>query len=342
MDICSDPAHHIGAALTPPSPTPPALIPAHVPHSNHGSMPSVKGGKPTLLAAGVKAEDVSPWLRWAVSPRAALALLMAPPVLALPTAIVIPFLPEPIRPATNPLIFTAFFLLSYPAPFPLPPSSALRTTTAPEYTKPTQLYTKGPADLLLLGWTMIVFSFLRLVFAHTFFPALARRWGITKEGKLVRFEEQGYAVVLSVSGLAHVVPRYSQLSTQQRVSNVRRACLVVRATATGRGRLDPNTLARSCPLRATGATVTASSALQRRHSVLFSLQARRIPFSFSARGITLPPSLLLSVFHPASYYVLRLDVHIVSYGPSLARIAFPSPGETPAGDVPESNGRNSA
>ncbi|KAJ7456183.1 longevity assurance proteins LAG1/LAC1 [Mycena latifolia] len=189
-----DPAHHIGAALAPPSPTPPALVPPHLTHTHsHNSMPSVKGGKPTMLAAGVKAEDVSPWLRWAVSPHSALALLMVPPLLAIPTSFILPFLPEAMRPASNP--FTAFFLLSHPAPFPLSPSSALRATTAPEYTATTQLYNKGPADVLLLGWTVVLFSFLRLVFAHTLFPALARRWGITKEGKLVRFGEQGYAVV---------------------------------------------------------------------------------------------------------------------------------------------------
>ncbi|KAJ7456177.1 hypothetical protein FB451DRAFT_1407502 [Mycena latifolia] len=118
-------------------------------------MPSVKGGKPTLLAAGVKAEDVSPWLRWAVSPRAALTLLMVPPLLAVPTSLVLPFLPEALRPSSNP--FTAFFLLSHPVPFPPPPSSALRATTAPASSAMTQLYT-CPADLLLLAWTVFLFS----------------------------------------------------------------------------------------------------------------------------------------------------------------------------------------
>ncbi|KAJ7456205.1 hypothetical protein FB451DRAFT_1407530 [Mycena latifolia] len=49
--------HHIDAALAPP----------------HNLMPSVKGGKPMLLVADVKVEDVSPWLRWAVSPCVVLA-----------------------------------------------------------------------------------------------------------------------------------------------------------------------------------------------------------------------------------------------------------------------------
>ncbi|KAJ7456173.1 hypothetical protein FB451DRAFT_1564752 [Mycena latifolia] len=101
-----DPAHHIGAALAPLSPTPPALVPAHHTHNNSHSMPSVKGGKPTLLVAGVKAEDVSPWLRWAVSPRAALALLMAPPLLVLPTGLLLPFFPEA-RVVLSPMAFRA-------------------------------------------------------------------------------------------------------------------------------------------------------------------------------------------------------------------------------------------
>ncbi|KAJ7870718.1 hypothetical protein B0H13DRAFT_2061554, partial [Mycena leptocephala] len=38
-------------------------------------------------------------------------------------------------------------------------------------------------------------SFLRLVLSHSLFPALARRWGIRKAGKVARFGEEGYAVV---------------------------------------------------------------------------------------------------------------------------------------------------
>ncbi|KAJ7814561.1 hypothetical protein B0H13DRAFT_2140153 [Mycena leptocephala] len=38
-------------------------------------------------------------------------------------------------------------------------------------------------------------SFLRLVLSHSLFPALARRWGIRKAGKVARFGEQGYAVM---------------------------------------------------------------------------------------------------------------------------------------------------
>ncbi|KAJ7923137.1 TLC domain-containing protein [Mycena leptocephala] len=47
----------------------------------------------------------------------------------------------------------------------------------------------------MLAYNIVLFSFLRLVLSHTLFPALARRWGIRKAGKLARFGEQGYAVV---------------------------------------------------------------------------------------------------------------------------------------------------
>ncbi|KAJ7836057.1 TLC domain-containing protein, partial [Mycena olivaceomarginata] len=56
-------------------------------------------------------------------------------------------------------------------------------------------YLKGPLDLLLLGHLVVLFSFIRLVLSHCAFPALARRWGVTKQGKIERFGEQGYAVV---------------------------------------------------------------------------------------------------------------------------------------------------
>ncbi|KAJ6626537.1 TLC domain-containing protein, partial [Mycena sp. CBHHK59/15] len=56
-------------------------------------------------------------------------------------------------------------------------------------------YAKGYGDLALLAYTVVLFSFLRLVLSHYAFPALARSRGITKKTKLLRFGEQGYAVV---------------------------------------------------------------------------------------------------------------------------------------------------
>jgi acyl-CoA-dependent ceramide synthase len=65
----------------------------------------------------------------------------------------------------------------------------------PELVGTTQLYLKGSGDLALLAYSIILFSFLRLVLSHTLFPMLARRWGIRQAGKMPRFREQGYAVV---------------------------------------------------------------------------------------------------------------------------------------------------
>ncbi|KAJ7456195.1 hypothetical protein FB451DRAFT_1183983 [Mycena latifolia] len=140
-----DPAHHIGAALAPPSPTPPALVPAHVPHNSHNSMPSVKGGKPTMLAAGVKAEDVSPWLRWAVSPHSALALLMAPPLLAIPTSFLLPFLPEAVRPCES-----LHGVLPPLPPRPIPPPSLVRSAgdDSPGVHRDDAALPQGPRGLL--------------------------------------------------------------------------------------------------------------------------------------------------------------------------------------------------
>jgi hypothetical protein len=39
----------------------------------------------------------------------------------------------------------------------------------------TQLYLKGPGDLALLAYSVVLFSSLRLVLSHTLFPALARK-----------------------------------------------------------------------------------------------------------------------------------------------------------------------
>jgi hypothetical protein len=66
-----------------------------------------------------------------------------------------------------------------------------------------QLYLKGPGDLVPLVYSVVLFSFIRLVLSHSLFPMLAQRWGIGKAGKVARFGEQGYAVVylLVVGGL---------------------------------------------------------------------------------------------------------------------------------------------
>ncbi|KAJ7753238.1 hypothetical protein B0H16DRAFT_1723271 [Mycena metata] len=83
---------------------------------------------------------------------------------------------------------------------PLPP---LPTTLA---THTQQLYIKGPLDIPLLLWTIVLCSYLRLVFTQEVFPRVARWWGIKREGKVARFGEQGYAVVyFAVVGVWGVV-----------------------------------------------------------------------------------------------------------------------------------------
>ncbi|KAJ7696170.1 hypothetical protein B0H16DRAFT_842599 [Mycena metata] len=109
--------------------------------------------------------DVSIYLRWAVSPTAALTLLLVP------------------------ITSDSRLDLDPPPHKPLPP---LPTTLA---THTQQLYIKGPLDIPLLLWTIVLCSYLRLVFTQEVFPRVARWWGIKREGKVARFGEQGYAVV---------------------------------------------------------------------------------------------------------------------------------------------------
>ncbi|KAJ6557035.1 hypothetical protein DFH09DRAFT_1317611 [Mycena vulgaris] len=54
---------------------------------------------------------------------------------------------------------------------------------------------RNPGDLALVVCSVVMWSSLRLILTRYAFPALARRWGIIKEGKMMSFREQGYAVV---------------------------------------------------------------------------------------------------------------------------------------------------
>ncbi|KAJ7182868.1 longevity assurance proteins LAG1/LAC1 [Mycena crocata] len=137
-------------------------------------------------------DTVNPFLRWAVSPRHALYILLAPPLLALPAQFLLPLVPEHLRPTTNP--FLACFLLSHKAA-PGEPERPEAAVTRADWGG--QLYIKGPGDLALLAWTIVLVSLVRLLLSNYVFSAFARRWGITKEGKLLRFGEQGYTVMYS-------------------------------------------------------------------------------------------------------------------------------------------------
>ncbi|KAJ7831352.1 hypothetical protein B0H13DRAFT_1915489 [Mycena leptocephala] len=131
-------------------------------------------------------EDVSIWLCWAVHPASALQVLLLPPLLALPThfplPLLLPYLSPSLQGVGNP--FTPF-LLSHP-------TCLSGAVVRPELVGTTRLYLKGPGDLALLAYSVVLFSFLRLVLSLTLFPMLARKWQIRKAGKVARFVEQGW------------------------------------------------------------------------------------------------------------------------------------------------------
>ncbi|KAJ6449693.1 longevity assurance proteins LAG1/LAC1 [Mycena vitilis] len=190
-----DPSHHLTGPFTPsapPSPAPPP--PATAPR-----LPSASGPhspKPSLARGAPAAADVSPLLRWAVDPLFALRALALPPLLALPTALLLPLVRGCVPAAwvergwvVNP--FTPFFLLSHAS---APPARASASPLLPAHFATTQHYVKGPLDLLVIAYSVVGFSLLRLVLSNWAFPALAGRYGIRKPGKVLRFGEQGYAV----------------------------------------------------------------------------------------------------------------------------------------------------
>ncbi|KAJ7831814.1 hypothetical protein B0H13DRAFT_1915297, partial [Mycena leptocephala] len=65
------------------------------------------------------------------------------------------------------------FLLSHPIPAPERLSGS---GGWPELVLVTQLYLKGPGDLALLAYIVVLFSFLCLVPSYTLFPMLAQTW----------------------------------------------------------------------------------------------------------------------------------------------------------------------
>ncbi|KAJ7831349.1 hypothetical protein B0H13DRAFT_1915485 [Mycena leptocephala] len=106
-----------------------------------------------------KVEDVIIWLCWAVDPASALQVLLLPLLLALPTHFLLP----PVRPSGH---------IPSPLPAPLPsypyPGALSAVVARPELIPTTQLYLKGLSDLALLAYSVVLFSFLRLM--------LVRRW----------------------------------------------------------------------------------------------------------------------------------------------------------------------
>ncbi|KAJ7863665.1 TLC domain-containing protein [Mycena leptocephala] len=203
--VHSDPSQHLVGPFVPdssstdsspsPSPSPadsPALpLPAPPPPKPAPRRLPIGLKALQMKPVGISPASVSVLLRWAVSPASALTVLAVPPLLALPAHLTLPYLPAPLQALSNP--FTPFFLLSHAAPAPERP---LASTALPSFAdNGGQLYIKGPGDFALLAWTIVLFSFLRLVLGHYFLPAFARSRGITKEAKLIRFGEQGYSML---------------------------------------------------------------------------------------------------------------------------------------------------
>ncbi|KAJ7717343.1 hypothetical protein B0H16DRAFT_440197 [Mycena metata] len=95
---------------------------------------------------------------------------------------------------------------------PLPPRAPsparralLLRNNHPFHAHPAALHQR-PARHPLLLWTIVLCSYLRLVFTQEVFPRVARWWGIKREGKMARLGEQGCAVVyFAVVGLWGVV-----------------------------------------------------------------------------------------------------------------------------------------
>ncbi|KAJ7035764.1 hypothetical protein C8F04DRAFT_1341703 [Mycena alexandri] len=165
--------------LTPLSSSP-SLLPLPTPPST--TAPKARK-KEHLKSELMRPEDVSVWLRWAVSPASALRLLLLPVLLAVPTHFLLQaYMPPPQRTWTLDLAclglegwtwsglplnpFTPFFTLSHPAP-PPPHGAAFSAATTDQWiSRGGQLYIKGPLDLALLAWTIVVVPPPRLHPAH--------------------------------------------------------------------------------------------------------------------------------------------------------------------------------
>ncbi|KAJ6515798.1 longevity assurance proteins LAG1/LAC1 [Mycena sanguinolenta] len=169
-----DPAHHFADPFQPQTPL--------------GSRPSTPVRRPSPSP-----RKVSPWLRWVLDPAASFRLLLVPlvlylnwnlltphlgPLLAPYLPSLAPYLPTPDASLPNP--FGALFLLSGRIP-DSPPDDPR--------------YAKSWADFLFIAYNIIFFSCFRQFVTVNICRRIAQYCGITKEAKLDRFGEQGYAVV---------------------------------------------------------------------------------------------------------------------------------------------------
>ncbi|KZW04214.1 longevity assurance proteins LAG1/LAC1 [Exidia glandulosa HHB12029] len=112
-------------------------------------------------------------MRWMRVPESSLKLLLIPVLLWANWELVSNFMPLPIA---NP--FSRLLFIDHPEP-----------------TADGLFYRKGYNDLWFIAYWVIVMSFIRLFWTVYVFHPLARHYGIHNEGKVIRFGEQGYAVV---------------------------------------------------------------------------------------------------------------------------------------------------
>ncbi|KAG6857085.1 hypothetical protein H0H87_009646 [Tephrocybe sp. NHM501043] len=159
VSIQDDPNHHLTGPFLPQTP-----LGSSTPRSASPVSPSFRPWAP---------RPVSPWLAWAVQPRAAVKLLLVPLVLALNWHLSAPYL----APGTpNP--FTPCFLLS----------GRVHAPDGPRYQK-------TYADLVFLAYNILFFSLVRQLVAVNLGRRLARYFGLRREAKIDRFGEQAYAMV---------------------------------------------------------------------------------------------------------------------------------------------------
>ncbi|KAJ7655411.1 TLC domain-containing protein [Mycena rosella] len=158
-DARSGPTHHFSDSVEPQTPL--------------GAPSPVRTGFPTPEARKLR---VSPLLRWAVEPAAALPILLVPVVLFLNWELLAPHLAHFFGhdlPPANP--FAPLLLLSHGVPGPQP------------------RYARGRGDIAFVVYYIVLFSFVRQVITVRAGRRVGRFFGLTRAGKLERFGEQGYA-----------------------------------------------------------------------------------------------------------------------------------------------------
>jgi acyl-CoA-dependent ceramide synthase len=116
--------------------------------------------------------------RWVVVPSSSLRMLLLPVFLHINWIFFTPLIFT--QPPPSP--FAPLLFISYPTPSPT------NDVTDPRYRK-------GWLDLVFIAYNIVFFSFVRQFALFRISFPIARYFGIRKESKLVRFGEQGYAIL---------------------------------------------------------------------------------------------------------------------------------------------------